>query len=702
MENDYDVNPFNPFSVSVSQHLNISPTFYKKGKMSEESRRRIWNYLTVLYQSQLDERSNTAEQPAWIRTPLLNHQKTSLAAALALEKAKTGMRVDPLPGERHGGIFYTRYGIIGDRVGSGKSLVALSLIRQPFPDAIFPEYIRRTATDRNVGLMRESIQDVSELGVTLRPVRTAIFIVPHALMDQWIDYVREDTELNCAFIRRNREADDSELWEKIDTYDAVFVSSTMWKTFESSHPVHTVLWSRAVIDEADTIALTLGEERLQARFYWMVSASWINIIFSAGASFMVDGFRMPMPNTAPEVQSFACQFQTGNYIHLTGCRSNSIRKFCGQYYLSDYNTSSLNSASLQSCRMVIRNSEEHIRKSFNIPVITHVQRLCLAPANVRVFHEMISSEMMERLHAGDTEGVLGMLGMSASSADQIADAITSSIRAGRDLAIRTLQFKSSLTYSSEHAKQKAIETLEERIARLSSQIESIESRIRNSEAESCPICFCQMEPVAVVPCCKNMFCLGCICEAVKNNPSCPLCRHPVNDLQDIQVIGKEDAREKIPAENILSKKDEFVRFVVQNPDSRILAFSGYDGSFSELSEALGSNNVTHATILGSGARVTKMLRDFENGKYRVLFLNARNMGAGLNIRAATHIVLYHKMPVETQNQIIGRAIRLGRTTPLTVLHLLHGNEMEATEPSQTWRQDHVDPVNPVDNVVEHV
>ena len=57
------------------------------------------------------------------------------------------------------------------------------------------------------------------------------------------------------------------------------------------------------------------------------------------------------------------------------------------------------------------------------------------------------------------------------------------------------------------------------------------------------------------------------------------------------------------------------------------------------------------------------------------FLNARNMGAGLNIESATHVVLFHRMSAELEDQIIGRAMRLGRRTNLEVVHLLHENEI---------------------------
>jgi SNF2 family DNA or RNA helicase len=51
------------------------------------------------------------------------------------------------------------------------------------------------------------------------------------------------------------------------------------------------------------------------------------------------------------------------------------------------------------------------------------------------------------------------------------------------------------------------------------------------------------------------------------------------------------------------------------------------------------------------------------------------MGAGLNIESATHVVLFHRMSSELEKQIIGRAMRLGRKTPLDVIHLVHENEV---------------------------
>jgi SNF2 family DNA or RNA helicase len=182
---------------------------------------------------------------------------------------------------------------------------------------------------------------------------------------------------------------------------------------------------------------------------------------------------------------------------------------------------------------------------------------------------------------------------------------------------------------------------------------------------------------AMTPCCRNLFCFGCICETLKRRPICPLCRETIQDIQSVQVIGDKQSLEPVePIVRPQTKQETFRAFLQDHPNARVLMFSGYDATFTDLSSVLETDGISHATLAGSNARISRLLKDFEAGKYRVLFLNARNMGAGLNIKPATHVVLYHRMAIETQNQIIGRAVRLGRTEPLTVVHFLHGNEME--------------------------
>lgn len=284
---------------------------------------------------------------------------------------------------------------------------------------------------------------------------------------------------------------------------------------------------------------------------------------------------------------------------------------------------------------------------------------------------------MERLHAGDIGSALSLMGMSAHDSTAITDAVTANFQKELDNAEKTLEYKKSITYSAESVKAKALEVCEQKIASILSRIQAIKDRISKASEQVCPICYCEVSNAAITPCCSQVFCFGCLCESLKRVTACPLCRERISDLKSVKVVGSEEkgaaAVEEEPTKPS-NKKEAFLRYMNAHKEARILMFSNYDASFDQVVSQLAAAGFKTATVNGSQARISKLMRDFREGKYNVLFLNARNMGAGLNIESATHIVLYHKMSAELENQIVGRAVRLGRTADLEVVHLLHENE----------------------------
>ena len=60
---------------------------------------------------------------------------------------------------------------------------------------------------------------------------------------------------------------------------------------------------------------------------------------------------------------------------------------------------------------------------------------------------------------------------------------------------------------------------------------------------------------------------------------------------------------------------------------------------------------------------------------RTLLVNATVYGCGLDLSSATDIVLFQRMHTELENQLTGRAHRIGRTHELNVYRILHKNEL---------------------------
>jgi len=651
--------------------------------MSTTARRRLWSFFEALFSQELNETHTKSATPAWIKTPLLMHQQTAVAAALKLEQAKMGIDVEGIPGDPVGGKFFTSQGILGDRVGSGKSLTALALVKAPPPNAQYCEYVLRNSSlgdGRDVGLLRNRSQMKTNAGVTLRKVSTCLFIVPHALISQWQTYVERDTYLKALFITKRLDAAKENLLQTIEQYDALFISSTMWATFRAANPIRDILWSRVFIDEADSVSISTDWDEIHGLFYWFITASWLNLIFANGAYFNISYTYTPLPETPPYVIERVSQLQGANAnLSIPGCRHvNICRRMCAAS--ASAGTMSINAAGVQSSRVVIHSSADYIKTSFEAPTIHHVNILCETPANIRVLDQFISPEMLEMLNAGDVTGALQSIGMTAHTEDEITSAVTSSLQKDLENAIKTLDYKKSIEYSSDQIKAKAIEVCEQKIASIQSRISAINDRIKNAKEQTCPICYCDVENPAVTPCCQQLFCFSCLCESLKRVAACPLCRTRIEDLKSIQVVGNSEPTVApiVNPNKKLNKRDAFVKFLKENPNAKVLMFSGYDATFNGMGTQLTEENIKYQTLNGSNARINKLLKEFGLGKWHTLFLNARNMGAGLNIDAATHVVLFHKMSQELEAQIIGRANRLGRTAPITVVHLLHDNEVTNT------------------------
>ena len=107
----------------------------------------------------------------------------------------------------------------------------------------------------------------------------------------------------------------------------------------------------------------------------------------------------------------------------------------------------------------------------------------------------------------------------------------------------------------------------------------------------------------------------------------------------------------------------------------LLVFSEYDNSFNEITNELTVNNINFTKLQGSSGRIQNIITKFSNNEIKVLLLNAKFFGAGLNLQMTSDIILFHRMAADLENQIIGRGQRMGRTSPLNIHYLCYENEL---------------------------
>ena len=627
----------------------------------------IRNYTMAAVQHHLTEESPQADQPAILKVAMRPHQLSLLAAARRLESlASIRSRDLSIPQ------LLTRYGVIADRVGAGKSLVALALAGDP-PVEQSQFTVKEGGTARLLGIkhmppVQPFLSEWSDLSGTklFRTMgrdkiytKTALLIAPHNVIPQWESYIQEQTSLSAVIVRRTKDCDHEKegFYKAIFSADLVLVSCTMMRKFISAMSVHgtsfsSIVWSRLFIDEADTIVCSLRNSEVSARFMWFITGSWLNMLFPSGI-----------------------------YTHTIQGLTEDVRAMIGDGAITGIlSRANVVAHSLSDSRdgcfasLVLRNRDAWIDTSLLRPTIIHESILCKAPANLGVLRDFITPAAMEALHAGDTAGALTALGLKASSKETLADRVTESLRGDLLQAEKILAFKRDIEYSTAAAKQSAIEKAEAKVARVREQLDALNARIASASTTNCPICYDTPQTATLTPCCRQVFCLSCLCECVAATPKCPMCRVPIQSPKQLLVIGS-DVGETETADTLPTKGAALLKLLSESTeDQRFLVFSAHEASFKGLRELLSARGVRCEVLQGTAARVERLRAQFEDGTVRVLCMNARHVGAGINLEAATHVVLYHRMNVELERQVIGRAVRFERVKELRVLHLVHEEE----------------------------
>jgi superfamily II DNA or RNA helicase len=192
--------------------------------------------------------------------------------------------------------------------------------------------------------------------------------------------------------------------------------------------------------------------------------------------------------------------------------------------------------------------------------------------------------------------------------------------------------------------------------------------------ELCPICMDDFEAPAVVNCCHSMFCFECVLATSGVASKCPECGEKLNK-SDIKILDKDkkDAIQK-KKRKLKEKMDTLLELLQERKDKKILLFANYNETFNKIKIVLTKHGITHSLLTGQASHVAKTLKEFSDGKINVLMLNARFFGAGMNLQMATDIIMYHRFDKDLEEQVIGRAQRLGRKHRLNIFYLLHDNE----------------------------
>ena len=295
------------------------------------------------------EESPLSAQPHHIQIGLRAHQLAVIQRMVDLEK-ELQKGID-LSGET----LKSRFAILGDAVGVGKSLMVLghiSRVREENRNFYIEEL--NPASSRNMYSLRErTFPDLSNC--------PALIIVPHTLYRQWQSYIDTQTTLKPYYIKTKRNFDGNFL-SKVCASDVVMISNTLVGNFLQLVN-DKIFFSRTYIDEADTIHISSTKPMPNTHFIWFITASWPNLIFE-NERIWISHATVQRITASPDFLQNDVVFQHQMLNALVGQRGYFNRYYaCSPLYFSEY----LRIQHPYRSHVVVRCRDSFIEQSINLP-----------------------------------------------------------------------------------------------------------------------------------------------------------------------------------------------------------------------------------------------------------------------------------------------------------------------------------------------
>lgn len=601
------------------------------------------------YDLELNEHNIQAPQPDKILTKLKPHQLTSLYKAIDMENSQEikykikdinfNLNSEyPNTNDDNYTIIKinTNMGILGDTVGYGKTLIALSLIASNDLHNIHlnPEYIRTYSSLRHYNYLNITM-DNNLIKKDRNIINSTLVIVPRGpVYNQWEKMIIENTKLkvlaitNYSYIKNNLPKYDGtnkdEIYDYFEKYDLILIKNTTFKEMYNSFYNSAVIdnWKRIMIDEAHDIIYQLPQN-LNYHYIWFISATYIDILK----------------------------------------KSNNLYSYGLKVLLND---SSIN-------LLLVKNNYEFITKSFSLPEPVEKYYLCKLPSNFIVAKKFFNNSIMEKINANDFAGAIKELGGKNETEDNVIELVSKDLKR----ALFNYEMEKAFILNQdidETEKEIKIKNINIKIENQKNKINDLTERITSLNTNNCAICMDTVKNPVMLDC-THLYCGECIFSWVKDNKNCPYCRTPILSYDKlIAIVNDNSETTEIKKEVVLTKEETFINIVINKPDGKFIVFSKNDYGFELIKMKMVQNDITFDFLKGNTSHMINVLNKFKNGEIKVILLNTQYAGSGIDINFATDVIIFHAMGLDKQ-QAVGRAQRVGRKTELCIHNLIYEHEV---------------------------
>jgi SNF2 family DNA or RNA helicase len=501
----------------------------------------------------------------------------------------------------------TKLGINADYSGFGKTLSMIGLIvRDKMKWDISTPYIFEDVKSLASGL----VQNIKSYYFT--KIDSTLILVSPSIINQW-EQELSYSDLSVFSVNNKKTLDI--LDQRIGQYDVVLITPTMYnrliRTFSK------FAWKRFIFDEPGHLRVS-GMKEVKAGFYWFVTAT---------------------PN------AITSQHQN--------CKGSFMHNIADGYGWLDFES--------QYRDIILKNNFQFVQASFEMPATIHNYHECYQ-AVFNAINGFVSPQVTTMVEAGNIEGAIATLG--GGKTGNIVELV-------RNRKVEQLhEINSKIEIYSMRNDEAKVAKWTQRKNRIEIQINEIDRRFDQVLLGNCFICIDKLKSPVMEINCQNVFCGECLFTWLQTKSTCPLCRARVNPSTLVYIDTDENIETTFkPVKRKMTKLEKIIDIINKNPVGKFIIFSSFNNTFKPICDILEENQISYTMLKGNSTTRQRNIDDFKTGNIQVIFLNSNFNGAGINLQEATDIILFHGMSINTENQIIGRANRIGRTISLNVHHL---------------------------------
>lgn len=194
--------------------------------------------------------------------------------------------------------------------------------------------------------------------------------------------------------------------------------------------------------------------------------------------------------------------------------------------------------------------------------------------------------------------------------------------------------------------------------------EAVSIQYRIQSAVDCPITHNEIVSSTVTMCCYNVFESASIISWVGQFENCPLCRKSITPSKLCFIQNATATKTKCRFEHLL----DILSSTSTNPYARVLVYAD-ESTIPKIKQYLSQYSMLYSEF--SHRVIRRTVAQFAVGNHPILLapMHESAYTTGLNMPFVTHIVLMESVDSiasDVYTQMIGRAYRIGRTTPLHV------------------------------------